>query len=424
MKENKSLQELQREIESAQERIAALTVLQEVAQNLTSELNLQKLLKKILRSAVEVMKASAGSLLIWDVASNELIFAMIEGGGGKALEGRRMPAYKGIAGWVFSQRQPSIVHDVRNDERFFSAIDESLGYQTSSLIAAPLLAKGKAIGVIEILNKRSGKLFNENDQDILCALASQAAVAIVNARLYQEVREERDKMIALEEELRKGLARDFHDGPAQTLSAIIMDLDFVKRLLREDPEHAIQEMDKLRKVVVKAMQQVRNMIFELRPLVLETQGLKVALHSYAQRLHQTEGLDVHLSIGELTEKLPVKVEEVCFTIVQEAINNIKKHAVARNVWLTIGLQKGELTVTVKDDGQGFDMKRVERFYSEEGHLGLLSMQERAEAIGGQLSIKSSPGRGTSVVLTVPLYDQEPPPSSPLATTYLRPPPEM
>jgi len=397
-----SFKELRREYQLAQERIAALTVLQDVARDLTSELDLNKLLRKILHSAVMVLKASAGSLLLWDEATDELVFAVTDGGAGEALEGQRMPADKGIAGWVFTQRQPDIVHDVRSDERFYSAIDESLGYHTSSLTAVPMITKGQGIGVLQVLNKKSGERFDENDRDILYALAGQAATALMNARLYQEVSEEKDRIIALEEDVRKELARDFHDGPAQTLAAMIMGIELLEALPEQIPESVAKGLTELRTMATKTLHQVRNMIFELRPVILKTQGLEPALHSYVERLREAEDMNIHLKIEGLGERLPARLEEICFSIIQEAISNVKRHANEKNVWLTAVRRGDEFQVVIKDDGKGFDLAEVERSYDRRGKLGLLNMRERTEMIGGRLSIESALGQGTTITLNVPL----------------------
>ena len=388
--------------DSSERRINALTALQDISRTLTSELDLNKLLREILHSAVRMLKASAGSLLLWDEATNELVFALTDGGAGEALEGQRMPADKGIAGWVFTHCQPDIVHDVRSNEHFYSAIDESLGYRTSSLIGAPLMTKGERIGVIEVLNKRSGEKFDEQDLDTLSTLAGQAAIAIVTARLYSQIREERDRMLGIEEELHKKLARDFHDGPAQTLASLIMDIEFIQKLLERDPSKVEAELLQLKEKATKAMHQARTTMFELRPLVLETQGLKAALEYYAERLHKTENMSIHLQVEGLEERLPRGVEDIVFAIVREAINNVKKHARANNVWLTVIRGEKELSSTVRDDGQGFNVEEVEISYATRGSIGLLNLYERAEMLGGRISIESTLGQGTTVSLMVPL----------------------
>jgi signal transduction histidine kinase len=390
--------------DSTERRINALTALQDISRTLTSELDLNRLLSKIVHAAVEVLDASTGSLLIWDPTDNSLIFAVTEGGEGEGetLKQRRMPADQGIAGWIFTHRQPVIVEAVSQDERFFKGIDESLGSRTSSLIGAPLMTKGKRIGVIEVLNKRSGEKFDEQDLDTLSALAGQAAIAIVNARLYSTIREERDRMLGIEEEVHKKLARDFHDGPAQTLASLIMDIEFIQKLLERDPSMVEAELLQLKEKVTKAMHQVRTTMFELRPLILETQGLEAALEYYVERLRQTENMSIRLQVEGLEERLPHRVEDIVFAIVLEAINNTKKHARANSVWLTVIRDEKELLTTIRDDGQGFNVEEVEISYATRGSIGLLNLYERAEMLGGRISIESALGQGTTVSLMVSL----------------------
>jgi len=390
----------------AQERIAALRVLQQIAQSLSSELDLERLLRKILRSALEVMQASAGSLLLSDDAAGELVFEVIEGGGKDVLEHRRMKNNEGIAGWVYTHGQPLIVDDVKRDERFYSGFDEKSGFRTVSLICVPLIAKGQKIGVLEVLNKVSGEHFDENDLDVLTTLAAQSATAIENARLYRDLREERDRILAVEEQVRKELARGLHDGPAQLLSAMIMNIKFLHELLDKDPPRALEELTNVEKLSGRALRQVRNMLFDLRPVMLETQGLIPALRSYAERLKEPGDVNIHLDVEGLTLTLSPKTAATIFSIVQEAVNNIKKHARAKNIWMALERRDDHLLVSIRDDGQGFDVSQVERTYGERGSLGLLNMKERAELVSGKISIESALGKGTTVQLQVPLSASE------------------
>lgn len=396
---------LKAENEAARERIAALRALQRVAQSLASELNLEPLLKNILCSAVEVMDASAGSLLLIDPATDELVFEVIEGGGGEALQGQRMAKDKGIAGWAVTNRRPLIVNDVDKHERHYKDIETDIDFKTVSLICVPLLAKGKVIGALEVLNKRSGENFNDDDLDILTTFAAQSATAIENARLYRDLRAERDRIIALEEEVRKRLARDLHDGPAQLLSAIIMSAQFAKEILARSPEKLDklrEELEELEPLITKALHQIRTMLFDLRPVILETQGLAPALESYAKRLRLANDFDVNLEIKDFSGRLDAKTEAAIFSIVQEAVGNARKHAHATHLELGIARHDGNLVVTVRDDGQGFDVAQVDRSYDQCGSLGLLNMRERAEMLNGEFSIESAIGQGTLVKLVVPL----------------------
>ncbi len=390
-----------------EERVAALTALQESARTLTSELVLDQLLAKILNRAVQVMNAGAGSLLLHDPATDELVFSVVQGGGGAALKNTRIQSGQGIAGAVFTTRQPAIVQDVQTDKRYLRGIDTKYGFQTTSLMAVPMLLKNTPIGVIEVMNKESGEAFTRDDQELLLAFAAQSAIAIQNARLYQQVVEERDRILVVEEQVRRGLARDLHDGPSQLISAIIMEFRFLKEVIHRKPEKAQEELNHLEELATHALHQVRNMVFDLRPLILETQGLCAALELYVQRQREAEGFILHLDTDGFTARLPAQTEAALFSIVQEAVNNARKHAEAKNVWISALEQNNSLTLTVQDDGRGFDLTGVESDYSKRGSLGLLNMKERAEAAHALLTISSRVGRGTLVSLVLPIFVASP-----------------
>jgi signal transduction histidine kinase len=397
------LARLREENAAAFNRIAVLQVLQDVARSLSSELNLEPLLQMILASAVQVMGASAGALLLLDRKTNELVFTVIQGGGGSAMEGTRMPADKGIAGWVATHREPLIVGDVNRDDRYYRAISEDFDFATTSLLCVPMVARGQVIGVLQVLNHEPGKYFIPADQEILTTFAAQSAVAIENARLYLSLREERDRIIAVEEDVRRRLARDLHDGPAQMLAAIIMSANFVKEALAHNsPEHAVNELGEMMPVAEKALRQVRTLLFDLRPVILETQGVAPALQSYAQRLCEAEGLNVVFTAEGELGRLSHNAELAIFSIVQEAITNAKKHAHASRIDIQLIPTSDNLIVVVRDNGVGFDVKAVTGRYDERGSLGMLNMRERAELVQGDLILSSQPGEGTTITLQVPL----------------------
>jgi signal transduction histidine kinase len=397
--ENERLRE---EVRKAQERISALTVLQEISRILTAELQLEPLLNEILRSAVQIMDAAAGAVILLDAETDELVFSVIAGGGGVALLERRMGKNEGIAGWVVTNGQPVIVDDVTRDERWYGEIQKETGFLTSSLICVPLTYKGSVIGALEILNKLSGEEFDEDDLDLLTTLAHQSATAIENARLYQSLREERDKIVAIEEEVRKELAHDLHNGPVQLLSAMMMQLQFIQQLTEKTPEKVPTELEEMEELASKALRQLRNMLFDLRPVVLEAEGLIPAVYAYVDMIEKEEDIAIHLSMTEPERRLPNRMEKSVFSIIQEAVANIRKHAQAENMWISIVPQGDRLLVTIKDDGRGFDPAEVEKSYGQRGSLGLMHIRERAELLGAKLAIDSATGKGTMVRLMVPL----------------------
>lgn len=397
--ENERLRE---EVRKAQERISALTVLQGISRILTAELQLEPLLNEILRSAVQIMDAAAGAVILLDSETDELVFSVIAGGGGVALLERRMGKNEGIAGWVVTNGQPVVVDDVTKDERWYGEIQKETGFLTSSLICVPLTYKGSVIGALEILNKLSGERFDEDDLGLLTTLAHQSATAIENARLYQSLREERDKIVAIEEEVRKELAHDLHDGPVQLLSAMMMQLQYIQQLTERTPEKVPTELEEMEGLASKALRQLRNMLFDLRPVVLEAEGLIPAVYAYVDMIKKEEDIAIHLNVTEPERRLPNKMEKTLFSIIQEAVANIRKHAQAENMWISIVPQGDRLLVTVKDDGRGFDPAEVKKSYGQRGSLGLMHIRERAELLGARLAIDSAMGKGTMVRLMVPL----------------------
>jgi len=365
--------ELEAELENAHNYIARLEVVQEVAQSLTLELNLEPLLHKILSAAVMVTQASAGSLLLFDDKTNELEFAVVEGGGGQALQGVRISSSTGIAGWVATNRQPLIVPDVNRDTRYLQNIAESVDFKLSSLLCVPMICRGTLIGVLQVVQSMPNNYFGNLEQDMLTTFASQAAISIENARLYQSLKTEQEKLIAVEHEIRKRIARDLHDGPTQFVSSIIISLNFVKTLIDRAPEQAPSEINQTVFLAHKTLKQLRTLLFDLRPVILETQGLIPALQVYTRRLRETDNLNITLKIKQEFKRLDPKVEVAIFAVIQEAINNAKKYANASKINLTLkpNEKKDTLTVIIKDNGTGFDINQVSSSSIAQNSLGML-----------------------------------------------------
>lgn len=383
-------------------RIAALETLQDVARDLTAELDLTTLLEKILRAARQVSHSTAGTLFLYDPTTHELVFKVVIGGGGDALKEKRLPADRGIAGESFLQQRPLLVNNTADDPRFFSEPATSVGFEIYSLLAAPLIAQGKAIGVLEVMNKEAREAYTQEDAELLMAFASQSAIAIENARLYSESLLERDRILAAEAAVRHELARDLHDGPTQMLSALIMEIRLMREYAEQDMPRLMKEFVNLEAVAQKALYQTRNILFDLRPVVLEQQGLAPALEQYVMRLRMVEPYRITLRLDSMRTRFEYKTEAAIFSIIQEAVNNVKAHAGASQLRIDAVETERELSVTVQDDGCGFDVAEVRRTYARRGAMGLLNMQERAEIARGKLTIESESNVGTQVKLVVPL----------------------
>ncbi|MCS7259485.1 MAG: GAF domain-containing sensor histidine kinase [Anaerolineae bacterium] len=405
------IEALRREMERLQQRngnigehLSALQVIQHIAHSLVSEGSLEELLETILCSAVRLVRASAGALLLLDQNTGELVFEVIEGGAGPSLKKARMPADKGIVGWVVTHGKPLIVHDVTQDKRFYPRISLEFNFPARSILCVPMMVRGTVIGAIEVLNKTGDAQFTAQDRDLLTILAAQSAVAIENARLYQNLRAEHHRLVTVEAEVRHRLARDIHDGPAQMLASVIMNAYFVREALaRGNLEIARREMDEVLSLAEKALRQIRTLLFNLRPVTLEMKGLIPALEIYAQMLQQNERFAVVLQVESEIARLNREAESTIFAVIQEAISNVRKHAEARQAIIRLAVtEDGYLEVSVKDDGVGFNPNTISQTCAERGSLGILTMQERALSLQGSLSIHSAPGAGTEVRLRLPL----------------------
>jgi signal transduction histidine kinase len=303
---------------------------------------------------------------------------------------------------TLSSAEPVIVERIENDLELgqFSSL-----HRCRSVICIPLRAGFEIYGVVVLGSPRTGAYTAEH-LEFLNAFCNQTVVALQNAQLYHSLREEKEKIIDAEGEARKKLSRDLHDGPTQSVAAIAMRLNYTKLLLKREPEKVKEELEKLETLARRTTKEIRTMLFTLRPVILETQGLVAALKQYLRQLEEEAGLAIHLEAPDLGGRLNIEIEGVTFSIIEEAINNAKKYAQAQNIWVRLGFEDDLFVATVEDDGQGFDVAEVLDSYDQRGSLGLINMRERAELVEGTWTIESAVGQGTKVVLIVPLLEEE------------------
>ncbi len=386
----------------AEQDLRELHLLYEVGQALGSNLDLHSLLEDMKQRVPVVMSAERCSIMLLDEQTRELILNTQDQIGVDARE-FRIPIDRGIAGWVATNGIGQIVNDVEQDPRWFDGVARDTDYLTRSLVCAPMRIGDRVVGVMQVLNKRTGEPFSEQDLRLLTTLSAQAAVAVENARLVRSLKEERDRLLAKEAEVRAAIARDLHDGPTQSIAAISMNIEFIKKLLRAMPDRVENELNVLSDLVQKTAYDIRNLLFGLRPLGLETQGLLSTLQQYVGRFRDPSGaMKLRLEAPASLPRLPVEIEGVIFIIVQEAVNNARKHARAPEVVIYLYLEDGQLVASVSDRGRGFNLAAVEASYNSRGSLGLLNMRERARLMGGEYRIRSAEGEGTTVELRVPL----------------------
>jgi signal transduction histidine kinase len=274
-----------------------------------------------------------------------------------------------------------------------------------SVMAVPLDAGLDRYGVIVFAHPRPD-FFDRDHIELLEAVCKHTVIAVQNSKLSRRLMEEKERLVEVEEEARKKLARDLHDGPTQSVAALAMRANYTRRLLERDPKTASEELYKMEDLARRTTKEIRQMLFTLRPLVLESQGLSAALQSLADKMRETYELNVIVEAQpNAAEKLDSHAQGVLFYIAEEAVGNARKHAAARHVWVRLKLRNVEIfTLEIEDDGVGFNLGAVDSNYDKRGSLGMVNMRERTELVNGQLRIESAEGKGTKITVLVPLTE--------------------
>src|SRR5436853_1063906 len=204
------------------------------------------------------------------------------------------------------------------------------------------------------------------------------------------------------EEERMRIARDMHDGPAQSMANLVLQAEILERLITRDPDLVAKELDELKNGVRHVLDETRRLIFDLRPMTLDDLGLVPTLRKFVKEFGDRTGVPGHLRVVGAETRLPGALEPTLFRIIQEALNNARKHARASSVEVVIMFQARAVTALVRDDGVGMDVEAVERRLDGSRTLGLISMRERADLEKGRLEIRSQAGKGTEVRATFDL----------------------
>lgn len=292
---------------------------------------------------------------------------------------------EGIMGWVAARGKILLAPDTTQDPRYISTISST---RTLSEVALPIKWNDQIIGVLNVESDRIDA-FDVNDITVLESLANQLAVAIENARLYEQAQQ----LAAVEE--RQKLARELHDSVSQALYGIGLGARTARTLLEREPAKAAEPLDYVLSLADAGLAEMRALIFELRPESLQTEGLVAALGKLVNALGARHQLEVTLEAGD-EPNISTEAKESLYRIAQEAMNNIAKHARANHVDVKLINANGQLLLGISDDGVGFDTSA-----EFPGHLGMHSMRERAEKVGGMFTIESVPNAGTRIQVTIP-----------------------
>jgi signal transduction histidine kinase len=295
----------------------------------------------------------------------------------------RLPLEASLAGLVVKDGHPILVNDPANQVQ---AYHRNSGLH--SLLVIPLVVEGNSIGVLDVINKPGG--FTHEDVRIMGLFADQAAIAIENARLHQQA-----EQLAVVRE-RQRLARDLHDSVTQTMYSLSLYADATqKALLGKKLDKALENLDELRKMVRETMLDMRLLIFELHPPILQKEGLVTAVKTRMASVEARSGIRTEFNVYN-EKRLPVDTETDLYRITQEALTNVVKHAKADHVRLSMYYYPDKFKLKVQDNGIGFDSSEV----SKRGGMGLKNIQERVQRMNGTIIIESIPQTGTTLEITI------------------------
>jgi signal transduction histidine kinase len=306
----------------------------------------------------------------------------------------------GLIGRAIDGGEPQLAHDIASDPE----LSRIVALRACQVVYCIPLRTGLDTYGVLLFAHPDQDYFSLDRREYLDAIANQAMVALQNARLYRDLEQEKERVTAIEEDARKKLARDLHDGPTQSVAAIAMRVNLARRIFERDAVISTEELFKIEELARRTTKEIRHMLFTLRPLVLESHGLAPALQAMAEKMKETYDQNVLVEAdGELISNLDLGKQGVIFAIAEEAVNNARKHAHAKLIQVRLmAAGQGLALLVVEDNGTGFDPTSIDSGYENRGSLGMVNMRERAELINGYFQVESAVGHGTRVSLVIPL----------------------
>jgi len=363
-------------LEETRQRLIESESLQRTTTALLEKLTLDEVLEIVCYEACQLTGATGSAILLLEDEG----WLKITISTGQPLPGLdRLPVENSLAGMVVQQEKPKLVNDLSAQVQAYHRNPD-----LKSIIVVPLRAKETIIGVLDVVNKSGG--FSEDDLRIMNLFSAEAAIAIENARL----REQAEQLAVMKE--RQRLARELHDSVTQALYTVNLYANATQLALSSGKEDVATEyLHELINMAREAMLDMRLLIFELHPPVLEKEGLVTALQTRLEAVEARSGIQTNFYV-EGERRLPLSVETELYRLAQEALTNAIKHAKAKNVAIRLQFSERRLSFEVRDDGVGFDLMTAKH----SGGLGIQGMQERVKQIDGELMIESTPGKGTTV----------------------------
>jgi signal transduction histidine kinase len=363
-----------------------------------------------LDSALDIMNGTIGEILLIDEKSRSLSHLAHRGLSKEFVETVRLSLGEGITGSVAQSGKAILLEDISSDPRVAHReliITEGL----KAFISVPLRARDKVLGVLNVASHIPRK-FTTNDVHLLYAIGDQLGIAIEHAMLYERLRKARERLrklarqnLVAEEEERRRIARELHDETSQSLSGIALQLQALIEMSALSGQPDIEFVAGLKKVqalTVQVHNEVSRLISNLHPALLDTLGLIPAVRQHAESRLQPLEMNVSVETRGTEMRFPSDVEAALFRFIQSAVGNVAQHSRAKNVAVILEYKPDEFSMSVADDGQGFDVSEITDVEESGRGRGLFSMRERIGFLGGTSGMESEVGKGTTVWAKMPI----------------------
>jgi signal transduction histidine kinase len=370
----------------------------QVAEEVTSELELDRVLPKVMQIAVALAGADGGVIALLDQERQVITYPYVHRLPPELAE-VTVSKEEGLSGEVMTTGRPTIIDNYQTYPRRVPAFVEA-GLKSVAIV--PIVSSDRTFGALSVLSLNEAKSFSERDIAILTAIGRQAGIAIENAYLYENMRFYARKITQAQESERKRIARELHDDTIQSLIALSRRIEALGVSAEPLPESTLQHIRALQETTGDVIKSVRRFSQALRPSILDDLGLLPTLEELTTELNRHDGLQAEFWVRGEERRLSVEVELMLFRIAQEALNNVRKHAEATKVVTGVEMSDGYIEVTVQDNGKGFKPPSLADHPAGASKLGLIGMHERARLLGGVLIIDSAPSQGTRVTINVPV----------------------
>jgi signal transduction histidine kinase len=376
----------------------------------SASLEMPEILSSLKSGLSTTMEIPAGVAFLWDDAGAWLVPGVSWGLPDTIVKRLRpfTPTFTPYS-QVLETKQTILVTGFPKSEPYPQPMQPDPILEWQGHLILPIACKGILEGILDLF-KPAREDFDPKLIEQLAYIANQVGVKVQNAHLYEQIRVGRRRSQSLSQQVldaqeaeRRHISRELHDQIGGALTALKVNLQSISQMT-SDPKEGSLLADSIA-VIDRTLTQVRSLSLDLRPSILDDLGVVATIRWYVDRQAQAAGLEVHFKADPPDMKLDTELATTCFRVVQEAVTNVVRHAQAHRVWIDLSEQEGQIRLTIRDDGIGFNVPEARERLASDTSLGLLGMSERVQYLGGTIQIRSDPetGAGTLIEVVIPLH---------------------